>query len=201
MKRVAAPEIVNYHKAPRKLSGVSPVRKELPPRWLLAELLFHTIKISLDAYEKITARMLLDNVLSMRDGETNKDAFFNWTYSISYNKSGALHDKFMESVSKEEWDTRDYLEIRNERFPEYQVGVDAGNFLLGEYYYLLHELRAVIDFAFSGFMFNAVSGPDFAALCKNKKVDAATMALEQKLEEELDHEALYNRLLSQLGHA
>lgn len=198
VKRLPEPEIKRFYASPENPYDLRVMRKELPPHWLLSELLFHTITICLDAYERVSARMLLDSVLSMQDAEKNKDAFFGLTYTISYKKDKELHDKFEEKFACY---PGEYLRVRNEAIPQYQIGVDAGNFLLDEYRHLPGDLRVMIDFAFSGFIFNAVNSPDFLDLCKNKDVDISSMTFEQKLNEELDYEALHNRLMVQLGHA
>ena len=148
--------------------------------------------------------MLLNNVLSMRDAETNKDALFNRTYTISYKKNQELYMKWEKTIPKETrdiWRGDTHMTMRNEAVPQYQVGVEAGNFLLSEYCHLPADLRAVTDLAFQGFLFSALNDLDFGSLCKDKGLDVSALTLEQKLDVELDHEALYARLLTQLGHA
>lgn len=193
--------------------GQRVIREELPPYWLLGELMFHTVHLCADAYGSVSARMLLDAALSAPRGADLKaavepDTFFKRTYTISYHKNEDILYKSIEAVPEEErgaWDNGiegadAYLEWRDKTLPHYKVLLDGGNFFIGDYRHLPDDLRAVIDNAFSGFVFNALNGPDFASLCKTKNPGAA-MTFEQKLDEPLDHEALYHRLLAQLGHA
>jgi len=196
--------------------GLRIIREELPLHWLLSELLFHTVMLCADVYEKVSARILLDAALSAPRGANRKaameaDTFFNRTYGVSYDKNEVILGEFLDNASEEEkaaWERMDsvedadsYLIARNKRLPHYGVLLEGGNFFIGDYRHLSKELRAVTNFAFSGFLFHALNSPHFASLCKDKSLNASTMTFEQKLDTDLDHEALYNRLMIQLGHA
>src|SRR5690606_6929502 len=171
-------------------------RAELPPDWLLSELLFHTINLCADAYGAVSARMLLDCVLSQNYAD-RIDSFFNDTYTISYRKGQVINHEFVKSLTPEERSRPDigaYLKKRNDSIPQYETFIDVGNFILGEYRHLPIVPRTTTDLAFQGFLFNALNSPDFASLCKNTALLVPTMTFEQKLDEELDHEALHHRL-------
>lgn len=216
MKRFPAPPIRHSegHGTPYDLKIV---RKDPPPHWLLSELLLHTANLCLHAYGEVSARMLLDAALSVPRGGDLKsilyrqDTFYSTAYAAAFNNNQRLHDGFMKAVPEEErasWERMPvvdriaaYLKRRNDSLPQYGEFIAVGKFLSGEYRHLPDDLRAMTDLVFQGFLFNALNNADFAALCKNKNVAAAPMTFEQKLDEELDREALYNCLLSQLGHA
>ena len=203
MKRIPAPEIKYWEPLP-KGDKKRAIRKEWPSQWLLSELLLHTINLCLDAYEAISARMLLDNLLSIQEYDSGSDTFFNRTYAIAYDKSRVVNHEFVKSLTPEERNIPDpdaYFKKRNDSIPQYQTFIDVGNFILGEYRHLPVEIRAVTDLAFQGFLFNALNSPDFASLCKSAALLVPAMTFEQKLDVELDHEALHNRLMVQLGHA
>ena len=210
MKRIPAPAI--KHSERLNHYEVKVIREEYPPHWLLSELLFHTITLCLDAYGKISARMLLDCVLTLRDHILEIETFFNVTYLTAYEENETILAQYMATVPKEVragWDNMstydDVLAFKknlDDDMPRYQTFVGVGKYLLGEYSSLPDDLRTMTDLAFYGFIFTALNGPGFVALCKDKSLNtSAAMTFEQKLDAELDHEALYHRLLTQLGHA
>lgn len=123
MKRIPAPEIKRWEPLPEG-DERRVIRKEWPPHWLLSELLFHTINLCLDAYEKISARMLLDCVLSIQDYESGTYTCFNKTYSIAYDKSRVINHEWVKSLTPEERAIPDpdaYFKKRNDSIPQYQV--------------------------------------------------------------------------------
>lgn len=215
MRRVAAPDIKRIEGYEDEKS-LKIVRQYHPSHWLLSEFLFHLIILCLEAYEKVSARMLL-GVGSVVPTETDLDiAFqkntpFTRTYRNGADRNQALYNEWEKNVSDEEkasWEKMSagdrataYLKRRDDDVPQYQVFIDVGKFLFGEYRHLADDLRAVIDLAFSGFIFTALNSPDFPSLCKSKNLDVSAMTFDQKLDAELDHEAFYNALLARLGHA
>lgn len=203
MKRIAAPKIKYWGTEVENPFNLKITRVELPPDWLLSELLLHTINLCLDAHGVVSARMLLDSVLTQYS-EPEADTFFNWAYAAAQSKNAVINHEFVKSLTPEERKIPDagaYLKKRNEIIPQYQTFIDIGNFILGEYRHLPVGPRVTTDLALQGFMLNTLNGPDFAPLCKNTALLVPSMTFEQKLDEELDHEALYNRLMVQLGHA
>lgn len=190
---------------------VKTIRESLPPQWLLSELLFNTIVLCQEAHGTVTARMLLDSVATMYGYEGREETFFNIAYLAAWTKNRSQYLEFEKTLSPEQeaaWDKLDvsaraeeYLKWRREGLPQYETWNQAGKFLVEDYHlHLPRDLRSVIDCAFAGFIFNAVNGTEFGALCKDKALDVSGMTIEQRLDVELDHEALYNRLLVQLGH-
>lgn len=209
MKRLPEPDI--KHAERLNLYDLQIIREDYPSDWLLSELLFNIITLCHDAYGRTSAQMLLDSVLTLRDHKTEIETFFNVAYLTAYEKNETVLAQYMATVSKEvraAWDNMStwddvqaFKKTLDDDMPRYQMFVGVGQFLRGEYSSLPKDLRTMTDLAFYGFIFTAVNGPDFAALCKNKGIDAAAMTFEQKLNEELDHEALHHRLMVQLGHA
>lgn len=203
MKRIAAPKIKYWGTEVKDPFNLKITREGLPPDWLLSELMLHIINLCFDAYEKVSARMLLDCVLS-QNYAARIDSFFNDTYTISYRKGQVIYHEWVKSLTPEEraaWDPDTYFKKRDASIPQYQVMIDVGNFILGEYRHLPVVPRVTTDLAFQGFLLDTLNSPDFASLCKNTALLVPTMTFEQKLDEELDHEALHHRLMVQLGHA
>lgn len=202
MKRIPAPKVKRREPLDGDTKRV--IRENLPPHWLLCELLFHIATLCNDVYENVSARMLLDSVLSLRESETNADTFFNETYRMASRKYQVVNYEFLKTIrapEREAWlsNPESYFEKRDNLIPQYGIFIDVGNFLFLEYRHVPPELRGVIDCAFAGFIFNTLNSPDFASLCKDTALLVPTMTIEQRLDVALDHEALYNRLLVQLG--
>ena len=204
MKRLSAPAVKRREGLSDGSDRVKIIRESLPPHWLLSELLFHTITLCLDVYGEISARMLLDSASSIDDFDMGSDTFFIKLYESAYYKNQTLHNEWIETVPREErsaWKPEDYLATRDKNIPQYQTFIEVGRFFSAEYCHLPDDLRAVIDLAFSGFLRDAVTGSDFAALCADKALDVSALTCAQRMETPLDHEALCHALLVKLGHA
>lgn len=93
-----------------------------------------------------------------------------------------------------------YFESRLKDVPEIEPHNRINQFI-EEYVELDRNVRTVIDAARYGLLFIAVNDPNFTTLCKNKDIDTSSMTFEQKMDEELDHEALYRYLQDKLGTA
>ncbi len=214
MKRLPAPDIRDIEGLDTDFA-VKRIREDLPPHWLLSELLFHTVMLCMDGYKKLTARLLVDIALSVPDGgdlkaSLEEDTPFNRVHEISYYQNEDILHAFLENASEEEkiaWermtveDADHYMQRRDEALPHYKVLLDGAHFFFHDYRHLPDDLRAVIDLAFSGFLRDAVTGSDFAALCADKALDVSALTCAQRMEVPLDHEALYHALLVKLGHA
>lgn len=183
---------------------------------LMPKLAFHAIAFCERAYGKVTGRLLFDIVVSIPYGsnlplEKTKDTFFNKTHTINYLKGRKQIEEFENLISDEEqaaWDKLEaedhaaaYLAKRADTIPDFERSCVTTKFLVDEYEPLTGGIRVATDLAFSGFLMTAVNDPNFSSLCKVKDIDPSSMTFEQKMDTELDHEALYRYLQDKLGGA
>lgn len=178
-----------------------------PPR-LLNELLGHALNMLLIADQPISAHRLhafLTSVWHDYDPKLmEENTVFNEVSRLVSDHAFELDSAYFERSALTA-DTASgkidaYLEGLAKNVPENKLWNQAYNFLC-KYVGLDKERRSITDLAFSGLLFNALNDPDFAALCKDKDLDASAASFEQKMHEELDHEALYRYLQGKLGVA
>lgn len=179
---------------------------------VISNILVHTLNVFLIADKKITARQLYDFLdTAWREYDPQKleeDNLHNRTIRLAAECEFTLRSAYHESDSVEVMNRnngsaafKEYLADFDKNVPENNLLRSASAFHGKERLELDKGLQAVTDLAFYGFLLMALSNPNFATLCKNKDLDTSSMTFEQKMDEELDHEALYRYLQDKLGTA
>lgn len=187
----------------------TPANETKQPSRLLNELLRHALNTLLIADQTISAHRLLAFLNSVwPEHDRNlalENTVFNEAVRLAEERALELDSAYFERSTLAA-DTASakadaYLEGLTKNVPETGLLRRFHDFVVYEYMQLDKERRSITDLAFSGLLFNALNDPDFAALCKDKDLDASAASFEQKMHEELDHEALYRYLQGKLGVA
>lgn len=190
----------------------TPASEGKQPGQILRDLLRHSINMLLIARQPISAHQIctfINSVWPIHDRKLGlENTAFNETVRLltehhaqlcqAYEDSGGIK---LTRTGPMETNADEYFNALDKSIPERSLGRQFDEFFSKEYMSLDKERRGTTDLAFSGLLFTALNDPDFAALCKDKDIDVAAMSFEQKMHEELDHEALYRYLQRKLEAA
>lgn len=173
---------------------------------VIHRLAINVINFCVYAEEKISTLFLfkvLQSLPILQPGENwnNKEIFFSELYQKVYQKSMEQLQEIEKRISNEEREAwlklpvndhaETYFKFRNDTAPSYQQAVNSGNFLTKKYAYIPKEHRSIIDAAFAGILFSALVDKNFDRLVKDKSMDMGGLSMDEKMDIELDHEALY----------
>lgn len=192
-----------YFPSRQRLSNDTPDQH----RSLLLDLITNTLNDHLLAGQKITMAALCRYINALCYAWIPKQmedyAPFNEISRLAHERTTACELAWQASDPKEHWDVTHtpYLDPRQNNTPEVEPNNRVGRFVEEYLDNIDQGVRIITDPALYGLFFIALNDPDFAALCKNKDIDTSSMTFEQKMHEELDHEALYRYLQGKLGVA
>lgn len=162
-------------------------------RQLVRETLTHAAGFCLLAYNKVTPQLLYSVVMTAptreeAESDTVIENAFRDAHVKAYGRAIALRIAYEDSLPREEWEEvqKNFLYNLEYSVPENKTYREAHCFFHDVYAMLDADARRVVDLAFTGLVFSAVTAVDFGRFCRKKGLQVDRMGFFERMGTEVD---------------